>query len=100
MLARLGHLLRAAVYLAGGILSLALAAAFAFFLVQYLFGGAGLQVIPFPLSRGSVLVGVVHVIGMLVAGGICFALGIWLCAQGIVPPLKEGGDQSQRNELS
>ena len=98
MLARVVHFIRAAIYLSAGLCFIALSIAFAFFLLQYLSGGAGLQVIPFPFSRGGVLVGVVHVIGMLLAAGISFALGIWLCAKGLVPPLEEDRLRSQQSK--
>jgi hypothetical protein len=57
---------------------------FAFFLYQYVVGGAGLQAYPL-FSSGSVLVGLVHVIGLGAATLICFAIGSGLCAHGLVP---------------
>ena len=57
-----------------------------FFLFQYLSGGAGLQVFGFffPVSSGTVLIGMVHFIGFVAAACLCFTIGVGLCAYGMV----------------
>ncbi len=71
-------------YLLGGLLWLGFALGFAAFLVGYIGGGAGLQFFGGPVSSGSVLLGLVHVVGFGTAILLCFAIGVWLCARGVV----------------
>jgi hypothetical protein len=37
-----------------------------------------------PVSSGSILLGLVHVVGFATAVVLCFAIGAGLCARGIV----------------
>ena len=57
---------------------------FGFILVEYVAEGAGLQCVGLEISSGSVLVGLVHVVGFCIAAFLCFLLGIVLCAYGFV----------------
>jgi hypothetical protein len=57
---------------------------FALFLVRYISEGAGLQLYIPMVSSGSVLLGLVHVVGLCLASFICFAVGCGLMARGIV----------------
>ncbi len=78
-------------FLVGGGLWLCFAAGFAVFFVQYITGGAGLQFFGGAPSSGSVLFGLVHVVGFSTAILICFAMGVGLCARGVV------GKEADRN---
>jgi hypothetical protein len=57
------------------------------FLCGYLVGGAGLQVFGFffPVSSTTLLVGLVHFVGFSAAAFLSFAIGVGLCARGVVP---------------
>ena len=57
---------------------------FASFALQYVAQGAGLQFFPLAISSGSVLIGLVHVVGFVSASGVCFAVGVGLCACGLL----------------
>jgi hypothetical protein len=57
---------------------------FAAFLVHYIAQGAGLQFFLLPVSSGSALLGLVHVIGFVAAIVLCFTIGAILCAHAIV----------------
>ena len=56
-------------------------------LCGYLAGGAGLQVFGFffPVSSTTLLVGLVHFVGFSAAAFLSFAIGVGLCAHGVVP---------------
>jgi hypothetical protein len=79
-------LLRGTIYIVCGLSWILAAFVFAFFVFQYIVQGAGLQFFPLLLSSGSVLIGLVHVVGFVSASVICFAVGVGLCARGLVPP--------------
>jgi hypothetical protein len=53
------------------------------FVLQYIAAGAGLH---FSVSSGTLLVGLVHVVGFVSAASLCFMIGVGLCAHGLVPP--------------
>jgi hypothetical protein len=76
--------MKRAIFLLGGALWLCFALGFGAFLVQYLTGGAGLQFFGGPVSSGSILLGLVHFVGLCTAILICFAIGSGLCARGMV----------------
>jgi hypothetical protein len=78
--------LRGTIFMLGGICWILAALVCASFVVQYVAQGAGLQFWPFGISSGSVLIGLVHVVGFVSASGVCFAVGVGLCAHGLVPP--------------
>ena len=73
-----------AMFFIGGLLWLGFALGFAAFLVRYITGGAGLQFSGGPVSSGSVLLGLLHVVGFGTAILLCFAIGIGLCARAVV----------------
>ncbi len=58
---------------------------FLFLLVKYVADGAGLQFWIPVVSSGSVLIGLVHGVGLCMAAAVCFAVGSGLCAHGLVP---------------
>jgi hypothetical protein len=80
---------RKTLQLLGGLISLAAGVGFAFFLIQYFLDGAGLQYFGPAVSSGSILLGLVHVVGLFLASVLCFVLGIGLCADGLVPYPKD-----------
>jgi hypothetical protein len=84
----MSKVVRAAVFLVGGLLWFAFALIFVFFVVQYVSEGAGLQFFAISVSSSSVLLGLVHVLGFLAAAGLCFVVGIGLFAQGLVSPVR------------
>ena len=83
-----------------GLCWIAFALLICIFLFQYLSGGAGLQVFGFffPVSSGTVLIGLVHFVGLVAAAVLCFTIGVGFCAYGIVaapgPEKKLGVDES------
>jgi hypothetical protein len=77
-------LLQGTVFVVAGLCWILAASVCFFLLFQYISEGAGLQFFPLPLSSGSVLVGLVHVVGFVSGSVICFAVGIALCAHGLV----------------
>jgi hypothetical protein len=76
--------MKRALFLMGGMLWLGFALGFGAFLICYMTGGAGLQFFGGPPSSASILLGLVHFVGFAAAVAICFAIGIGLCAHGIV----------------
>jgi hypothetical protein len=76
--------MKRAMFLIGGVLWLGFALGFGAFLVRYLSGGAGLQFFGGPVSSGSVLLGLVQLVGFGTAVLVCFAVGVGLCARGVV----------------
>jgi hypothetical protein len=54
---------------------------FGFFLVQYLAQGAGFQFFAPLAFSGSVLLGLVHFVGLCTAILICFAMSAGLCSR-------------------
>jgi hypothetical protein len=58
--------------------------AFLLFLAEYLAEGAGLQLFGWAIWSGGVLLGLVHVLGLLVASGLCFVIAVGLCAHAVV----------------
>ena len=71
-------------FMAAGTCWIAAALVCASFVLQYVAQGAGLQFWPLVISSGSVLIGLVHVVGFVSASGLCFAIGVGLCAHGLV----------------
>jgi hypothetical protein len=72
------------------------------FVFQFTAHGAGLPF--FWVSSGSVLFGLVHVVGFVSAACLCFVIGVGLCAHGLVPPSpsptrKEVADASSAADL-
>jgi hypothetical protein len=67
----------------GGSLCLLLSLALLFLAIAYLTGGAGLQFIGV-FGLPSIIVGSVHLMGLLLAAGICFCLGVALLAHAVV----------------
>jgi hypothetical protein len=76
--------MKRAMFIVGGLLWLGFALGFGTFLVRYILAGAGIQFFGGPPTSGSVLLGLVHVIGFATAILICFAIGVGLSAHGIV----------------
>lgn len=70
--------------LVGGVCWFLFALGFLLFLIQYLVGGAGSQFFGPFFSSSSVVVGMVHVVGLIFAVLLCFAVGAGLCAHGLV----------------
>ncbi len=71
---------------AAGLCWMLFAFGFLLLLYNYLVQGAGLQFwIPI-VSSGSVLIGLVHFVGLSAASLLCFAIGSGLWARGIVRP--------------
>jgi hypothetical protein len=83
--------MKRAMFLVGGMLWFGFALGFGVFLVQYLFGGAGLQFFGGPPSSGSALLGLAHLVGLCTAILICFAIGAGLCARGMVDNQEKKG---------
>ncbi len=82
------RLIKSTMMVVAGLCWIGVALGFGFLLVQYLNQGAGLQVLGFyfGVSSTTVLLGLAHVVGLAAAAFLCFALGVVLCAHGLVPP--------------
>jgi hypothetical protein len=91
-------LMKRAMFLMGGVLWLGFALGFAAFLVGYIGGGAGLRFFGGPVSSGSVLLGLVHLVGFGTAILLCFAIGVGLCARGIVEKDRKEQDDGKVTE--
>jgi hypothetical protein len=79
-------LFRGTIFMVGGICWIVAALVIGSFVWQYIGQGAGLPVFAFVVSSGTVLVGLVHVVGFVTAAILCFMIGVGLCAHGLVPP--------------
>ena len=79
--------IKRAFWVIAGLFWIAFAMLICIFLYGYLVGGAGLQVFGFvfPVSSGTVLVGLVHFVGFSAAAVLSFVVGVGLCAHGVVP---------------
>ena len=51
--------------------------------------GARLEFPALSITPGSVLMGMIPLIGLFAAAGLCFFIGVGLCVHGIVPPEDE-----------
>ncbi len=69
----------------GGLCWFGFALGFGFFLVLYVADGAGSQFLGLGISSVSVAMGLVHVVGLVAASILCFAVGASLCAHGLYP---------------
>lgn len=78
--------MRAAIFLAGGLCWFGAALFLAICAWYYFTDAAGLQLFPLSISSGSVLVGLIHLLGFGFGAFTCFAIGVGLCAHGLVPP--------------
>ena len=87
--------MRRVTFLVAGVLWLFFAFGFGFFLLLYLGQGAGLQFFGWMFSSGSVLVGLVYVVGCVVAAFLCFTIGTSLLARGFV----RTGDDCDKTKL-
>ena len=76
--------MKRALFLFAGILWMLFAFGFLFFLYEYLVQGAGLQFWIPVVSSGSVLIGLVHFVGLCTASVLCFVVGAGCWARGIV----------------
>lgn len=70
-------------YFLGGLCWLLFAAFFGFFLFQYMRAGAGVQLFGFVFSTSSVVLGVVHFIGLSLAMLMSLAFAIGMCARAV-----------------
>ena len=84
--------MRSAKFIVAGVLWVLFAFGFAFVLLQYLGMGAGLQFYGGMFSSGSVLLGLVHVVGLVFAAFLCFTIGAGLFARGFV---RSAGDSNE-----
>ncbi len=71
-------------FLVAGVLWLLFAVGFGFFLLLYLAEGAGLQFFGWMFSSGSVLLGLVHVFGFVIAAFLCSTISASLFAHSFV----------------
>jgi hypothetical protein len=78
--------MKRALLVSAGILWMLFAFGFLFLLYEYLVQGAGLQFWIPVVSSGSVLIGLVHFVGLCAASLLCFAVGAGCWARGIVKP--------------
>lgn len=60
----------------------------------YVTGGGGLQFFSLSFPSASVWLGLIHLLGLGSGACLCFAIGVGLCAHGLVPPGKEDGSRA------
>ena len=89
---------RAALFVFGGMTWIASAFMFGFFLLQYIVQGAGLRFFPL-ISSGSILIGLVHVVGFIIAALLCFVIGLGICAHGLVPETRSEPTKRERSSI-
>jgi hypothetical protein len=77
---------RAIVFLVAGLCWFAAALFFAIFGWAYATGGDGLQFFGLSVSSVSVLLGLIRLLGFGFGAVLCFAIGVGLCAHGLVSP--------------
>ena len=82
-------------FLIAGACWLLFALGFGIVLLEYIRQGAGLQFFGWMFSSGSVLIGLVHVVGFVIAAFLCFAIGAVLLARAFV----HAGEDPQKPEL-
>ncbi len=70
------RLIKSTMMVVCGLCWLAFALAIGLFLLPYIAEGAGLQIFGFGVSSTSVLIGLVHVVGFVAAGSLCFVIGV------------------------
>ena len=75
-------------FLVGGFCWFAASLFFVVIAWVYATDGAGMQFFALSISSGSILLGVIHLFGFGVGAFLCFAIGVGLCAHGLVPPLQ------------
>jgi hypothetical protein len=75
---------------------------FGLFLLQYIANGAGLQdlsparqIFGHTVSSGTVLVGLVHIVGLIMVSIFCFVIGIGLCAHAMVSGCNGAQEKSE-----
>jgi len=66
-----------------GVLWLLFSVGFGLALLEYLMEGAGLQLLGWNLCTGTIVVGVIHVIGLAIAAVVCLCVGIWFCSNAV-----------------
>ena len=69
--------------LIGGICWILFSLGFAFLLMQCIGAGVGLSEFDMAVSSGSVLLGLILVVGLATAAVLCFAIGVVMCAHGL-----------------
>jgi len=82
----MNNIIRATVFLVGGLCWFAAAFLLALFAWSHVTDGDGLQFFAAPVSSGNALLGLVHLLGFTAGAFLCFAIGVGLCAHGLVPP--------------
>ena len=87
----------------GGFCSIGCALGFAVLLLAYLTGNAGYRAFSLPLtlwteplSSASVLIGLAHVVGLATASFLCFSVGAFFFAHGIVPDIPVEGPNANQ----
>ena len=87
--------MKRAMFLIAGACWFLFALGFGFILLQYIGQGAGLQFFGWMFSSGSVLIGLMHVVGLVIASFSCFAIGAWFFARGFV----RAGEDVEKTKL-
>jgi hypothetical protein len=76
--------MKRAIFLISGFCWILFALGFVFFLIWYVNEGAGFQFFGLFFPSESVLLGLAHVVGLVMASVICLAIGTALCLHGIL----------------
>ena len=80
------QILRGTILFSGALLSFVLMLGFSFLALIYLRSGAGIELFALTTSAPGVLVGALHLVGLLFGAAICFCMGVGLLAYALVPP--------------
>src|SRR5437870_7114334 len=78
------HSMKRAMFMIAGACWVLFALGFVIVLLQHIGEGAGLQCFGWMFSSGSVLIGLAHVVGFVIAAFLCFAMGACFLARGFV----------------
>src|SRR6185369_13137726 len=93
--------IRSSAMVVAGFIWMAFSAGIGLILFQYVAGGAGLQMFDLcPVSSGTILFGMVHVVGFFAGAGLCFVIGAGLCAYGLNPAPESPAKISARSSAS
>lgn len=84
------NIVRGILFVGGGLCFFAAMMFFGFLALSYVSGGAGIEFAGLSVTPGGVLIGTIPFAGFCIIAGLCFLIGVTLCAHGVVPPMRVG----------
>ena len=94
--ARMKKLIEGTILVGGGLCWIGGALGFGFVLLDYFAQEAGLRIIGLGVSSAGVLLGLVDLVGLFAASGLCFVVGVGLFAHGMVPARELAAERKRR----